>query len=203
MNGRLDTTVAHLLSMDSEMYFLGQYFEIMKKRETFWITGLDFFEFKEVVDNHLIEWLLDIYQVSALPLQLREYLAKLYPIDTFNPSYFADFVEILSDGRSDIILDSLVAVNPRLNMFSVPFYSKEEFLYKILESDWNKTLVENRLFPICESVPNQDIVVSLNDGDTFGKLYSMTEMNDYRNFQEHPFCNSVFDFISGLKRVQL
>ncbi|MCC6723248.1 MAG: hypothetical protein IT258_01970 [Saprospiraceae bacterium] len=175
----------------------------MRKRETFWITGFDFFEFNEMVDYALVDRLLGIYNVTSLPLQLKEYLSKFYPIDTSDSIFFTDDVKILSDGNNEVVLDSLSAINLKFDMFSVPFYSKEEYLYKILESDWHDVLVENKLFPICESVPNQDIVVSLNDGDTFGKLYSMTEMNDYRNFHEHPFCNSVFDFISGLKLVQL
>ncbi|MCC6723247.1 MAG: hypothetical protein IT258_01965 [Saprospiraceae bacterium] len=175
----------------------------MRKRETFWITGFDFFEFNEMVDYNLIERLLEIYQIADLPIQLKEYLAKFHPIDIWEPAFFASNVEILDDYRIKIVLERSVSSNTRRRIFSVPFYSKEEYLYKILESDWHDVLVENKLFPICESVPNQDIVVSLNEGDTFGKLYSMIEINDYRNYQEHPFCNAVFDFISGLKRVQL
>jgi hypothetical protein len=167
-----------------------------RKRKTFWITGLDFFEIRQNYDPKIIDELMEAFKVDFLPIQLKEYLLKLESIDTTDPAFYCPDVKI-QDCR--IELDKTMLINPDYDVFWCPFYNHREIFLKIKESDG--IYIGKKVMPICESVPCGDVVISLNNDDTFGKLYYVTDIYEFSVSEAFLFANCLFDFITALRQV--
>ena len=170
-----------------------------RKRESYWISGLDFFEFKNSNCLDVSELFAELFNGSTLPVQFKEYLLKLEPIDTTDPIYYLD--NIKAPQNCKYILDDSILVNPNFRMFTIPFYDLGTIVKKITSSDVSHIFTKYQIAPICESVPNGDIVVSLKNDSSHGKLYYITDHYDFELVDEFLFCNCLFDFISGISRV--
>ena len=168
------------------------------KRKTQWIEGFEFFEFELNYDNDLIQKIESFFEIN-LSVEIKQYLKHFKPIEIWDKSKYDDTVEFV---YSEYVLEPEAVINPNLNMF-LPFYNLNEIIHRLMAWDSVATSLfrKLKLLPICQGVPNGDIVVSLNDDDTNGKLYYIIDHYNYEIDNDTLFCNSLFKFISGLKEV--
>lgn len=170
------------------------------KRKSQWIRGFEFFEFTLEYNRMVFDEVLSFFDEN-IPLEIQEFLKHFVPIETWDKSKYEESVQFVS---SKYILDDSIMVNDRFDQF-LPFYSLVEIKNRLYEREVELTLFyENEQFlPICQSVPNGDIVISLKNNSSKGKLYYIVDYYDYNasHLHEYLFCNGLFEFIAGLKEV--
>lgn len=167
-------------------------------RKSQWISGFEFFEISnEDYSQHILD-LISFYEVE-FPNNLIQYLKHFKPIEMWDDKMYVEGTNFIS---SKYEMSDEVVVNQNFNQF-LPFYSVVEIKERVLNWDpeISKIFKNKKLVPICQSVPNGDIVVSIESNHTKGKLYYVIDHFELNKLDDLFFCNSLFDFITGISEV--
>lgn len=168
------------------------------KRKSQWIEGFEFFELGLGYDAEVLNDIILFYDVE-IPIIIIQYLKYFRPIEIWNEKMYEEGVNFVS---SRYEVEDGILLNEKFNQF-LPFYNLDEIRDRLLnwDSEISKIFKTKRLLPICQGVPNGDIVVSLRSDHTRGKLYYIIDHYELEPLEERIFCNSLFEFISALKEV--
>lgn len=172
---------------------------MVRKREKFWISGLDFFEYCDEPDNSNLTLLMQMMNLESLPAQLTEYLLKMRPIDPTGHQFFKMNVDVRQHCKH--ILDTSVVINPNFDSFFLPLFNLREIIEEIERNDFFKSFTSKMMIPIGRSIPEGNIVLSLEKGWSYGKLFYVVDYYDFEISEKFLFTHCLFDFLTGLRQV--
>lgn len=166
------------------------------KRKNKLISGLEFFDFQHN-QNSVNVALLENKLLHELPSDLKQYLLHLNPFNWWDESLYE---ETPIFGSEKIVFTSLL--NQNFNLY-LPYYNIEQIIEKLNDSERYEDLFNKyKLIPICESIPNYEVVYCF-EGDFKGKLFYNMDDYEFELNTSRLFSNSLWDFILNTKIVEI
>ncbi len=168
------------------------------KYTSLFIKGFEFFTIKHNAYELPFQEIMDYFN-TRFPADLQQYLMHFDPVDFLDEKNYPANTDF---EKGEIVFNG---VNGIEYLAFAKFYNTHDILERIRSVDFDAKgfFLRNSLVPIAESVSDGDIVISVKDDATLGKVYSILfTFDDGMDLSPRYIADTVWSFISNMEVIQ-